>query len=103
MPTARDIVEFDTKLTADVVEWRPVEKSTTLACGTYFLDKERNKRLGCLYLLDYVSDKGQLSVTDEVGFNESGILDFKWLNQTLMLTIDSTNNVDLLEYDSETR
>lgn len=99
---AKDLVEFDTKLTADVVEWRPVEDSTTLSCGTYFLDKERNQRLGCLYLFEY-DLQGQLSVTDKVDFTDSGILDFKWLSQDLMLTVDSVNNVDLLQYDSETR
>ena len=44
----KEIVEFDTKLTADVVAWRPETNLNNktdgfvLACGTYFLDKEKN-------------------------------------------------------------
>ena len=46
----KEIVEFDTKLTADVVAWRPETNLNNktdgfvLACGTYFLDKEKNQR-----------------------------------------------------------
>ena len=74
----QDIAEFDTKLTADVVAWRPTEASASscnIACGTYFLDKEKNKILGCLYLLNLVEQEPfNLRVLDCLNFNDGGIL-----------------------------
>ena len=45
-----DLFEFDTKLTADVVEWVP-DLSKQLSCGTYYYDKLSLQRSGCLYVL----------------------------------------------------
>lgn len=97
----KELAIFDTKLTADVVEWQPIEidkSSSILACGTYFLDKENNKRLGCLYLLDFQNQE-DINVLSTVEFTESGILDFKWLNAKQIITIDSVNKIELLEYN----
>ena len=100
----KEIVEFDTKLTADVVAWRPETnlKNETdgfvLACGTYFLDKEKNQRLGCLYTLN-LNNLNNLTVLDTFQFHESGILDMKWLNENQLLTIDSTNSLKLISFN----
>ena len=53
-----DLTEFDTGLTADVVEFRPnTTNSNILACGTYFLDTEKNKRQGRIYFLNLVQQE----------------------------------------------
>ncbi|RMZ96271.1 diphthine methyltransferase [Brachionus plicatilis] len=96
-----DIVNFDTKLTADVTEWRPSVDQNQLACGTYFLDKEKNSRLGMLYLLiiDHIGKKIEIAETRE--FLKSGILDLKWLDSEKILTIDSNNCLKLFNIDQE--
>lgn len=96
-----EIAEFDTNLTADVVAWRPIigESSTNLACGTYFLDKEKNKRLGSLYILNLEKELHNLKLIDTFNFNDSGILDMKWFNSNKLLTIDSNNNLKLLDFN----
>ena len=98
----QDITEFDTKLTADVVEWRHQEKNNSsdiLACGTYFLNKEKNKRLGCIYLLDLDKESSNLRMLDCLNFDDSGILDMKWLNTNKLITIDSNNDLRLISFD----
>ena len=96
-----DLVEFDTKLTADVVDWRPVYNQTTnsniLACATYYLDKELNKRSGCIYLLNFSTEKGVLDKLSTVNFDASGILDLKWINENNLITVDSDNHLKLFE------
>jgi diphthine methyl ester acylhydrolase len=92
-----DLIEFDTKLTADVVEWCPSLK--TLACGTYFLDKEQNKRLGCIYTLNLNDQFDRIESINKFDFNFSGILDLKWLNESNLITIDSQNEFTLFEYN----
>jgi WD40 repeat protein len=99
----KDLAEFDTKLTADVVEWRPIQSdndtSKILACGTYFLDKEKGQRLGCLYLLEFdeLAQK-QLRILNTINYSDSGILDMKWLNSDQLITIDSNNSISLFEF-----
>lgn len=93
-----NLAEFDTKLTADVVEWRP--KSDMLACGTYFLDKEKNERHGCIYLLEFESASKKLKHVTTLDYANSGILDLKWLDETHIVAIDSNNTLSLLSYSS---
>jgi WD40 repeat protein len=98
----KDITEFDTKLTADVVEWRYQENdvsSNILACGTYFLDKGNSKRQGCVYLLVLEQDSPCLKMLNCLNFDDSGILDMKWFNSNRLLTIDSNNNLKLISFD----
>lgn len=92
------ITEFNTKLTADVVEWRP--HSNDLACATYFLDKEKNERNGCVYLLQFDADGHKLKLLSTLNFEKSGILDLKWLDEKHMVTIDSNNTLSLLNAQS---
>lgn len=102
----KDLIEFDTKLTADVVEWRPLESSNSqnsniLACATYYLDKELNQRLGNLYMLEMSQDKNSVQVINSLNYATSGILDFKWISHDNLVTIDSNNNLKLLNFDQE--
>ena len=94
-----DLVEFDTKLTADVVEWCPLLSSKILACGTYFLDKEKNKRLGCIYTINLNDQFNHIESMNQFDFDSSGILDLKWLNETSLITIDSQNEFALFKYN----
>lgn len=100
----QDLFEFDTKLTADVVDWRPgcSEESSEniLASGTYYLDKEKNQRLGRLYLLRVNFQENKLDVVNELEFENAGILDLKWIDANRLLTIDSNNHLKILSYDS---
>lgn len=92
-----NIAEFDTKLTADVVEWRP--RSNTLACATYYLDKEKTERRGCIYLLQLDSlaeSHKHLKLLSTLSFDKSGILDLKWLDESHMVAIDSNNILSLV-------
>ena len=93
-----DLAEFDTKLTADVVAWRP--NSSSLACATYYLNKEDKTRQGCIYLLDFDHQKTALSELGSVFFANSGILDLKWIDDSRLITIDSENCIKLFKvYD----
>ncbi|CAF0716232.1 unnamed protein product [Brachionus calyciflorus] len=92
-----EILEFDTKLTADVTEWRPLDQNDQnhLLCGTYFLDKTKNQRLGLLYFLKIDSENRKSDILDSFEFNNSGILDLKWLNTDNIITIDSENILNM--------
>lgn len=92
-----DLLEFDTKLTADVVEWRP--NSNVLACGTYYLNKEINQRSGCIYLLNVDLNFPNIELLTTVNNDQSGILDMKWLNDDKLITIDSNNYINLFNYE----
>lgn len=100
-----DVLEFDTKLTADVVEWQPtnnkIENSDLLACGTYYLDKEKNQRQGCLYLLQININEKSYDIIKTLNYDSSGILDLKWINNNYLITIDSKNELKLLNYQKE--
>lgn len=95
-----DLAQFDTKLTADVVSWRPLRGSANLACGTYFLDKENHKRLGCIYILNLDNKENTLDLLSKYDFANGGILDMKWLNAQQLISIDSNNQLQLLELDN---
>ena len=47
---------------------------------SYFLDKENNKRLGCIYLLN-LNKENKLDLLNQLDFKDSGILDLKWINE----------------------
>lgn len=96
-----DVIDFDTKLTADVTEWRPTGDQNHLACGTYFLDKENNSRLGLLYLLDIDHFSKKIQVVETKEFQTSGILDLKWLDGEKIITIDSNNCLKLFDIDQK--
>lgn len=96
-----DILEFDTKLTADVTEWRPGVYQNHLACGTYFLDKEKNRRLGILYLLNIDLLEKKIEIIENREFSTSGILDLKWLDSDRLITIDSNNYLKLFDIDQK--
>lgn len=108
-----ELIEFDTELTADVVEWQPnrmdddddddEREESLLACGTYYLNKELSKRLGRLYLLKYDHLKNQLNQLDRIEFASSGILDMKWLDQHVLVTIDSANQLNLFSIDNDNK
>ncbi len=81
--SVKTLVQIDTVLTADSVEWCPVSSTKQLlALGTYQLDEATRKRLGSLSLYQYsheatgdsLSQVAQ-SHTDSL---RSGILDMKW-------------------------
>ena len=98
-----ELVQFDTKLTADVVEWRP--QSNILACATYYLDKDKTceQRTGCIHLLELNNSEESnvdLLLLDTLSFEKSGILDLKWLDQTNLVTIDSKNSINLITFNS---
>lgn len=93
-----NIAEFDTKLTADVVEWRP--KSNMLACATYYLDKEKTIRQGGIHLIQVDEDNRKLKLLQTFNYDTSGILDLKWLDENNLITIDSNNTLSLLRYNS---
>ena len=102
-----DLTEFDTQLTADVVEWRPLDPqeddSNILACGTYYLNKENNQRTGCLYLLESTNENKALELLSTNKFTDSGILDLKWISSTQLITIDSKNTINLFEYNKKSK
>jgi diphthamide biosynthesis protein 7 len=102
-----EVVEFDTTLTADVVDWQPKVSNSptknTLACGTYFLDKEQNQRLGYLYLINVDLEAKSLQVLNTLNYETSGILDLKWTDSQHMISIDSNNNLQFYSYEEENR
>jgi diphthamide biosynthesis protein 7 len=93
-----DLFEFDTQLTADVVEWIP-ELSGQLSCGTYYYDKQSLQRSGCLYVLKLNEQFDSLEKLTKLDFTDAGILDLKWLNSKSLVTIDSKNILKLISYD----
>jgi diphthamide biosynthesis protein 7 len=95
-----DLLEFDTKLTADVVEWIP-DLIGQLSCGTYYYDKSSLQRTGCLYVLKLNEKFDSIEKITNFEFTHAGILDLKWLNSTSLVTIDSKNCLKLIRYDSE--
>ena len=100
-----DLAQFDTQLTADVVAWRPTGTDPAplvhqLVCGTYYLHKETKRREGRLYLLDFESETRRLQVINSKDFLNSGILDMTWLNCQRLLTIDSNNDLELIDFVS---
>jgi diphthamide biosynthesis protein 7 len=98
---SEEVLEFDTKLTADVVVWKPSSTEIVLACGTYQLDKELNQRLGYFYLIEIDPEQNKMNVLNTVNYENSGILDMKWTDQEHLITIDSNNNLKYFFYEKE--
>ena len=99
-----DLVQFDTKLTADVCEWRPSpydDSSSILACATYYLNKETNQRCGCLYLMSFDSNRSELTLIDTIDFDSSGILDMKWISEKKIMILDSKESIQVFEFDEK--
>jgi diphthine methyl ester acylhydrolase len=99
---SQDLAEFDTELTADVVEWRPIsnndkENIKQLVCGTYYLNAETRQRQGRLYYFDFNTTTNDLTQNDVVNYCDSGILDLKWLNSSKLATIDSNNILKIFQ------
>lgn len=74
---------FDTRLSADSVEWCPIENfKDVFVCGTYQLtkqehdnhDNELNQRLGKFYL--FRVENGRLNLLHE--YESAAVLDMKW-------------------------
>jgi diphthamide biosynthesis protein 7 len=70
--------------------------------GTYFLDKEANKRSGCIHVLNYSDEMRVLDVKSTLKFETSGILDMKWMDENKIISIDSDNCLNVLTFHEET-
>lgn len=58
MAAEKQLAVFDTRLTADSVEWCPTPGSEEiLACGTYQLNQQETVRLGSLTLFHWDGNK----------------------------------------------
>ena len=99
-----DLIQFDTKLTADVCEWQPTENynssDSILACATYYLNKEINQREGCLYIMNFNSITNKFNEINAINFESSGILDMKWLDHKHIITLDSKEAIELFNFES---
>ena len=79
--TPRTSIQADTKLTADSVEWCPVDSvDQLLALGTYQLDEGTRTRLGSLTLYSYDPQTTTLHPVAQKKTNvlKQGFLDMKW-------------------------
>lgn len=97
---------FITELSADSVEWCPVESfKDILACGTYKLpeinDSSKNRRIGQIYLFR-VTEGGKLKMLHQI--DSSGILDMKWMyipdidnNRVLLAVVNSNGYLQIYE------
>ncbi len=78
---ATTLLEMDTVLTPDSVEWCPMDSARPLiALGTYQLDEATRERRGSLSLYQYAYGEVALTQvaqnkTDDI---KNGILDMKW-------------------------
>lgn len=75
------LTEVDTLLTADSVEWCPVDTPTqVLAVGTYQLDEISGVRHGSLSLYSYVPTSSVLNdLLQDTNIDlHNGILDMRW-------------------------
>jgi diphthine methyl ester acylhydrolase len=99
----KNLTEFDTNLTADVVEWRPLSSTNSdiLLCGTYFLNKESNQRSGCIHVLNYLTESTVLETKSLFQYKTSGILDLKWIDENSTITIDSDNILNMHSFNEE--
>ena len=112
-----ELFELDTELTADACEWCPVadgEGRHVLASACYQLNKETRQRSGCLHMLELEvattndDDDANANANDarlvshvRHEYASSGILDLRWLDERRLVTVDSSNTLDVLAYDRE--
>ena len=83
--TPRTLVQIDTVLTADSVEWCPVDSvDQLLALGTYQLDETTRTRLGSLTLFSYNPQTTTLHpvAQEKTNILKQGVLDIKWFVST---------------------
>ncbi|KAK0079458.1 hypothetical protein PV325_001246 [Microctonus aethiopoides] len=94
---------FDTKFSADSVEWCPIDGFNDLfVCGTYELTKEKEellqqqKRLGKIFLFRIISP-GKLQLLQEI--NVPAVLDMKWAHVKCqkMIFLGVVNSIGYLQ------
>lgn len=104
----RTLDTFITELSADSVEWCPVEPfKDVLACGTYKLPEIndspslRNRRIGQIYLFR-VAEGGKLKMLHQI--DTPGILNMKWMhianidnNRILLGVVNSNGYLQIYE------
>lgn len=79
--TTETLIKIDTVLTADSVEWCPLDSvQPILTLGTYQLDEGTRERRGSLglYTYDYKSISLKQTAQSETEKLSTGILDMKW-------------------------
>ncbi|KAF4523103.1 hypothetical protein B566_EDAN003117 [Ephemera danica] len=93
MGIINNILDFDTQLYADCVQWCPIEGyEHLLMCATYQLTEEVKK--GSIFLFSFPASANTLSVLQEIK-GLPGILDAKWKPQLMtngkaaLATVDS--------------
>uniref|UniRef100_A0A8B9J5Q6 methylated diphthine methylhydrolase n=1 Tax=Astyanax mexicanus TaxID=7994 RepID=A0A8B9J5Q6_ASTMX len=101
----RSLQVFDTELSADSVEWCPLNQwSHILACGTYQLQKDQEEsttpsRTGRLYLFKFQS-QGSFTppLTEIQRIDTPAILDLKWYvySDARVVSSDSTGSLSVL-------
>ncbi|XP_028628694.1 diphthine methyltransferase [Grammomys surdaster] len=110
--TLRSLQAVDTELTADSVEWCPVEGCQhLLACGTYQLlapkdqpaldGSEPQVRLGRLYLFSFSEDNTTKPLLEVQRRDSSAVLDMKWCHipvsgHVLLGLANASGSVELL-------
>jgi diphthamide biosynthesis protein 7 len=73
------LFQFDSELTADCVEWCPIDSYNHLVvCGTYQLDPQKNQRNGKLFLFSNDHSINSLELLLEKQLDMTGIFDLKW-------------------------
>lgn len=86
---SKRLTQLDTLLTADSVEWCPLNTSMQLlAVGTYQLDEASQRRHGSLSLVKYSPETSHLTSLFRASTNKlhSGILDMKWYAVYCLIT-----------------
>ena len=96
------IFKFDTELTADCVEWSPLNKEYFL-CGTYELNQKLNQRFGKLYLFN-ISDNNDIKLKQKI--DSDGIFDIKYSynlinNNSYLGEVNSKGNLNIYKFKNE--
>ena len=110
MPLTETLMEVDTELYADSVEWCPLERCRYFFVGaTYQLhtaEKDGNsgsKRTGYLQLYEVKNSDSGFELQKHTRINTVGILDVKWCmqpnsnEQPIFACVDSTGRVNVYE------